>query len=205
MKRHGLLVALALTALGLGFACGGATGNDPGGGGGAGVDAGDNEGSALADGAVGDDGSGAPDPNDPLNAAPKCTSNRTWTNGNRGSGSMHPGVACIACHSTNARAPQFTIAGTVYPSGHEPPDCNGAAGAGVVVVVTDKNGAVQNLTPNGVGNFYSRTAVAMPYTAKVTFQGKERAMKASQSNGDCNSCHTETGANGAPGRITLPF
>jgi len=29
-------------------------------------------------------------------------------------------------------------------------------------------------------------------------------MTAPQTSGDCNGCHTQTGANGAPGRITLP-
>ena len=44
----------------------------------------------------------------------------------------------------------------------------------------------------------------MPFTAKVTYQGRERAMTAPQTSGDCNGCHTQAGANGAPGRITLP-
>ena len=44
----------------------------------------------------------------------------------------------------------------------------------------------------------------MPFTAKVTHQGRERAMTTTQTSGDCNGCHTQAGANGAPGRITLP-
>jgi hypothetical protein len=44
----------------------------------------------------------------------------------------------------------------------------------------------------------------LPFTAKVTFQGREIVMTTPQTDGDCNSCHTETGANGAPGRIKLP-
>jgi mono/diheme cytochrome c family protein len=44
----------------------------------------------------------------------------------------------------------------------------------------------------------------MPFTAKVTYKGRERAMAAVQTSGDCSSCHTQTGTNGAPGRITLP-
>jgi hypothetical protein len=38
----------------------------------------------------------------------------------------------------------------------------------------------------------------------VQFKGKTRAMVAPQTNGDCNSCHTENGANKAPGRVLLP-
>jgi len=47
-------------------------------------------------------------------------------------------------------------------------------------------------------------AVAMPYTAKVKYNGLERVMVASQTTGDCNSCHTQAGTKGAPGRILLP-
>ncbi|HJX65368.1 MAG TPA: hypothetical protein VJ860_15605 [Polyangia bacterium] len=44
-----------------------------------------------------------------------------------------------------------------------------------------------------------------PYTAKVVNgSGIERVMVSTASSGDCNGCHTQTGANGAPGRITLP-
>jgi hypothetical protein len=34
--------------------------------------------------------------------------------------------------------------------------------------------------------------------------GRERIMSAGQTNGDCNSCHTQNGAMSAPGRIMLP-
>jgi hypothetical protein len=44
----------------------------------------------------------------------------------------------------------------------------------------------------------------MPYTVEVRYQGRVRAMTTPQSTGDCNSCHTEQGAKGAPGRIMLP-
>lgn len=46
--------------------------------------------------------------------------------------------------------------------------------------------------------------IQVPFRAKVVAGGKERAMGREQSTGDCNSCHTEQGANGAPGRIMLP-
>ncbi|MGD0679831.1 MAG: hypothetical protein ABSC94_30975 [Polyangiaceae bacterium] len=41
-------------------------------------------------------------------------------------------------------------------------------------------------------------------TATITYNGKTAAMTTPQMTGDCNSCHTEQGANGAPGRIVLP-
>jgi len=136
-----------------------------------------------------------------------CTSNAFWTNGDRGSSSMHPGNACITCHASNSKAPKQTIAGTVYPTLHEPNDCNGAKGTGssITVVVTDATG--KQLSPivvNSVGNFYSTTAIAAPFHVKVVSNGKESAMMDAPPNGDCNSCHTQQGANNAPGRIVIP-
>jgi hypothetical protein len=63
---------------------------------------------------------------------------------------------------------------------------------------------VITLYPNGVGNFYTSITITPPFHAKVIQNGKERAMGVSQTNESCNSCHTQSGANGAPGRITLP-
>ena len=145
-----------------------------------------------------------PDPN-----ASVCTSGVMWTRGDRGSTFMHPGVACINCHldngasSATSQPPLFGFAGTLYPTTHEPDDCNGVAGA--KVTVTDANGKVTTVTVNSSGNFFSTVKLAFPFTAKVvTTAGKERAMMASQMSGDCNSCHTETGTMTAPGRIQLP-
>jgi hypothetical protein len=137
---------------------------------------------------------------------PICTSGKTWTGGDRGSGDMNPGVACIGCHaSTLGEAPTFSIAGTIYPTVNEPDLCYGAPQtAGAQVVITGADGRTLTLSPNGAGNFYSETAVKTPYSAKVVTAAGERAMTATQTSGDCNSCHTQTGANNAPGRIMLP-
>ena len=144
----------------------------------------------------------------PYNTPEVCTSGKTWTSGNRGSSSMNPGQACITCHSTNKDAPKFQIAGTVYPTAHEPNNCLGtSASSGVTVVITDAGGTVITLTPNSSGNFYylpRTTTLKMPYHAQVKSGTTIRAMSAAQMNGDCNSCHTDAGANGAPGRIMAP-
>jgi hypothetical protein len=126
-----------------------------------------------------------------------CTSNKMWTNGN--GVSMRPGNDCTGCHS-------FTIAGTVYPTLHEPNNCNGTAANGIKVVVTGADGKITTLTPDGTsGNFYSSTAIKTPFSAKVTNSaGGSMAMATMQTKGNCNSCHTQTGANSAPGRITAP-
>lgn len=145
---------------------------------------------------------------DPLNAAPICTSTRTWTGGNRGTALMRPGEACLACHTRYpGDAPRLAFGGTVYPTGHEPDGCLGSAAAGAVVKVTDASKRVFTMTVNANGNFSYEpgTTPTMPYTAVVVAtNGKTRAMASSQTNGDCNVCHTQSGASGAPGRITLP-
>ena len=133
-----------------------------------------------------------------------CTSGTYWTGGDRESSSMHPGAACVSCHSQQGEGPRG-IAGTVFPTAHEPDDCNGASGSsGVVVEITDANGTVTTLRVNGAGNFYSKRSVALPYTARVVSGTKTRVMKTPQTNMDCNSCHTEGGTSGAPGRIIAP-
>ena len=133
---------------------------------------------------------------DPFAVAPTCTSGTHWTGGTNGSTSMEPGMACINCHkSTGGEAPQFTIAGTLYPTAHEPDLCNGANGntAGAAVIITDANGKTVSLTPNSAGNFSYTGAVATPFRAKVTYMGRERDMASAQASGDCNACHTQNG------------
>lgn len=137
-----------------------------------------------------------------FNTPTVCTSATQWTRGDRGSFSMHPGVACIACHDAN-RGPSFSIGGTVYPSAHEPDDCNGIKGP-AQVVITDAMGKVTTLAVNAAGTFYSAADIALPFRAKVVAGGKERVMVTPQKDGDCNSCHTEKGSNAAPGRIVSP-
>ncbi len=133
-----------------------------------------------------------------------CTSG-VYRTSNEGSQSMRPGNPCITCHAqSGGEAPSFSIAGTVYPTAHEPNDCVGV-GSGVQVVIMDQNGNTQlTLTTNSAGNFQSEASISKPYRAKVVYNGKERAMSATQTDGNCNSCHTESGANGAPGRIMEP-
>jgi mono/diheme cytochrome c family protein len=136
--------------------------------------------------------------------APICTSGKTWTGGNHESPLMNPGMACIACHTAD-EGPRLSLAGTVYPTIHEPDRCDGAgAASGAQVIITGADGQTLTLAPNAAGNFYAEASVARPYRAKVVTAAGERAMTAEQTSGDCNGCHTEAGANGAPGRITLP-
>ena len=136
--------------------------------------------------------------------APICTSNVTWIGGNEESPEMNPGMACIQCHASD-EGPRFSIAGTLYPTAHEPDLCNGADGEnGARVVIAGTDGRMLTLEPNRAGNFFAEEQVALPYRAKVVYMGRELVMTDGQTSGDCNGCHTQTGANNAPGRIRLP-
>lgn len=119
---------------------------------------------------------------------------------------MRPGEACINCHSQSSEAPLFVIAGTVYSTGDQPNDCNGTNGNGAaVVVITDANGVEHRISVNQAGNFsLAGASIPTPFHVRVDLGTATRAMASAQSNGDCNSCHTPTGLNGAPGRILLP-
>ena len=152
-------------------------------------------------------GAGGTSGTDPFSVASVCTSGKTWSGGGEGSASMDPGRACISCHaSTGGEAPTFAIAGTLYPTGHEPDLCDGTNGSttDAKIVITDAQGKVITLAPNAAGNFTYRGGVAMPFQAAVTYMGRERRMASPPPSGDCNSCHTANGAMNAPGRIVLP-
>jgi hypothetical protein len=94
----------------------------------------------------------------------------------------------------------------LFPTGHEPDDCVGAAAFGAEVWVTDATGFIFAAKANRAGNFSleTRRPFEPPFTAKVVFGGRERLMLTPQTSGDCNACHTAPGAQGAPGRVALP-
>jgi hypothetical protein len=166
-------------------------------------------------GSCGDD-AGAPDPT--FQGSPNCTGGTVVSKSCDGSADMDPGMPCLSCHANPSpfgcgdTGPGFLIGGTVFPNGRALDLCESStpfpsAPNAPVVVITDANKAVHSYSVSPNGNFSSRhdaVPIAMPYTAKVTYMGKERAMLTPQSTGDCNSCHTATGTNNAPGRIAIP-
>lgn len=139
-----------------------------------------------------------------------CTSGKTHTG--EENANMRPGEACNNCHRQK-RKRIFTIAGTVYPTGHEPNDCVGVTDSSVKVVVTDGTGK-ETTIPVGTrnnGNFTLEGATfAKPVHVRVeSADGSKKRAMATELNlaggdGDCNGCHTEGGANKAPGRIAAP-
>ena len=144
------------------------------------------------------DGGGGPDPF----AGPHVCTSGSYYKGGEGS-TMQPGNPCISCHATSGEAPRYSIAGTVYPTGHEPSGCQATGESGAQVAITDSSNQVRLYSVNSVGNFSGRDAIAFPYRAEVRYAGKVRAMATAQNDGDCNVCHAENGTNGAPGRILL--
>jgi hypothetical protein len=153
---------------------------------------------------------GPPDP--AFQGGPTCASG-TFYAGGMGP-SMNPGAACIDCHTSEGEAPFPTFAGTVFAEGHSEDLCLPAATeaaalsqAQVVIVGSDASTITLSLAGTlglANGNFITTHTLPLPYTAKVDYQGKERAMTTPQTSGDCNACHTVAGTNGAPGRIVLP-
>ena len=138
-----------------------------------------------------------------------CASGSTWIYGNSESPDMNPGLACLACHQSQAPGKAYPYSGTVFPGRHEKDRCNSRAPSGAKVEIIDVNGnVVITMYPSATsGNFHSArypAAVALPYTARVTVSGRTATMTTPQTSGDCNSCHTEQGTGGALGRIVWP-
>ena len=155
----------------------------------------------------------APSPDTTFQGGPSCDGGQLDDGGF--GWRMDPGGACNACHAdAGGGAPVFPFAGTIFTEGHAEDACvptatEVAALSQAKVVITGADGS--SITPSLVfddafanGNFLTFQSVKLPYTAKVVYAGKERAMSTPQTNGDCNACHTVTGASGAPGRIALP-
>jgi hypothetical protein len=116
---------------------------------------------------------------------------------------MAPGTACAGCHLAIGKP--LYIAGTVYPTYHEPDLCLGVTG--VEVEIVDKSGASHLLAVDSSGNFLDQGAAAtypQPWKAAVLRGSARRDMISTVTSGDCNSCHTAAGANAAPGRVIPP-
>jgi mono/diheme cytochrome c family protein len=142
----------------------------------------------------------------PYDTPLKCTSGATWPPGN-GSELMEPGGACISCHLTSEEAPTYTIAGTVYPSAHEPDECNGVAtssSGALSVLITEATGTSHILPVNSVGNFFYEGTIATPFDAQVQAGNAVRVMVHTQTSGDCNGCHTVNGSSNTPGATSAP-
>ncbi|MFB1481898.1 hypothetical protein U8525_16355 [Corallococcus sp. RDP092CA] len=148
----------------------------------------------------------------PAGPAPTtCASGSFWSEASGTGASMAPGLACRSCHLVEAPHVAYFFMGTVFPTLHEADGCEARLRepSSVKVEILDMEDQVRlTLVPNSAGNFTSTTlqpSFPMPYRARLVGpEGTSRRMSTPQSNGDCNTCHTEQGAQHAPGRIQLP-
>ena len=137
-----------------------------------------------------------------------CASGKIWTFEDKDSPLMNPGRSCIGCHVENndpGQAPFYTAAGTVMHVLDEPDDCAGVPE--MTIILTDAAGTEWPMPGNSVGSFWlpPDTAVVMPYTARIVDPaGNMRVKQTPVDNGDCASCHTAEGLNGAAGRLLPP-
>jgi hypothetical protein len=134
---------------------------------------------------------------------------------------MRPGDDCIACHRNPPEGdpPIRDIMGTVFQELHDATNCRGlgASNYQVLIDIMNADGLVQfTLTANGGGNFFSSASQRKPspYRAQVRLVDLDgnvvatRAMATPQTEGSCNSCHTETASGPAdenipPGRVSI--
>jgi hypothetical protein len=131
-------------------------------------------------------------------ASTVCTSGTFWADQSPASALMNPGEACIACHSKTG-GPPYVLAGTVYPTLHEPDDCNGATNVSVLII--DATGTTHTIPVNAAGNFTRVTTLPMPYRAMIVRGSSVSQMNTPQTDGDCNGCHS---GSSALGRVLAP-
>jgi hypothetical protein len=158
-----------------------------------------------------DDDDGGPPPDDGQDAGPDadpppvsvCTSGVMTSTDDPASDQMNPGMSCLECHATS-NGPPFAIAGTVFPTLHEPDSCKGVM-TGATVLIIDHAAKIHSLPVNASGNFLFDDDLTLPYYAMIVDpNGNVRAMNTPQNDGNCNGCHTEWGKKGATGRVRMP-
>jgi hypothetical protein len=136
-----------------------------------------------------------------------CASNNLYNMGAEPPGElMNPGLSCPTCHlSSGLFYVGFSHAGTVMPGLHEKDRCKSPApDGGIVELLEADGGAIFTFRPNASGNFFTLDAGHSPFIARISANGATRSSVSLHTSGDCNSCHTEQGANGASGRLTWP-
>jgi hypothetical protein len=156
--------------------------------------------SSAVDGGTPPQGDSGPTFN-PYDTPDKCSSGQT--NQESQGMDMQPGRACGACHGP------AVMAGTIYPTAHEPNNCVGVNGTSSNAQIFIIGADAKSYGPFGIGvtgNFkFDKGTIPMPYTVRLVLGTKERVMVTKTSNGDCNLCHTLRGSQGAPGRMMLPL
>jgi hypothetical protein len=155
-------------------------------------------------------------------AGTSCSTNQWWQHAGdeEESFSMHPGRACIDCHtnSGDSDAPRFAFAGTVMGDLRDEDDCRGVPGV-TVDLLDASDRVVGSALTNAAGNFglcgpdgpgdnaiaCASVPLTSPWRVRLSYEGRTREMLGHQDAvGDCMGCHTAAGRNGAPGRVVAP-
>jgi hypothetical protein len=145
-----------------------------------------------------------------LSVSGTCSTNQYWQFGNLKSERMHPGRSCLQCHVAEGEGPRSGILGTVQQAVNDSDDCRGVSGTHIEILDATSGAVVSSATTNTVGNFIIEGGgrceglVCSPYRVRLTLDGRVREMQSTTTMGDCMSCHTSHGENGAPGRIVAP-
>jgi hypothetical protein len=145
---------------------------------------------------------------DPLpGATGSCSTNQWWQRGDRESVRMHPGRACIECHVAEGEGPDLVYGGTVHQAMDDMDDCRGVGGVLIDIIDDDTGLVVASTITNDAGNFLFQAddfVFTQPYRVSMFLDGRTRDMLTPQTDGDCMTCHTADGLEGAPGRIVAP-
>ncbi|EDP73725.1 probable S-layer related protein (Precursor) [Hydrogenivirga sp. 128-5-R1-1] len=144
--------------------------------------------------------------------------NENGENGEHTVGIHYQGVSCAQCHDASkigqnyngeALEHAFKIGGTIFNDLQAPDKNTNKAAAYYWVKLSLENGNVfKSMVGRGTGNFWSNANIPDGVKFKVEVLDKDGNV-VNSTNGythdntrlDCNSCHTSSGANGAPGRI----
>jgi hypothetical protein len=139
-----------------------------------------------------------------------CSTRQYWQYGNLESERMHPGRACLQCHRAEGEGPQAGFLGTVQQAVDDSDDCRGVGDTLVEILDAQSGVVLRSATTNSAGNFviedatHCSGATCSPFRVRLTLDGRVREMTTTATSGDCLSCHTAAGAQGAPGRIVAP-
>lgn len=139
-----------------------------------------------------------------------CSTDQYWQFGDAESSRMHPGRACLACHQAEGEGPRRGFLGTVVQAVDDSNDCRGVGDVRVDILDDGDGSVLATTTTNNAGNFIIESSTLCtqtscpPYRVRLTLDGRTRDMLTPQTSGDCNTCHSAAGTDGAPGRIVAP-
>ena len=118
--------------------------------------------------------------------------------------SHNQGVNCLNCHN-GSNEDNFTLAGTIYTSVNATTANSSTVATNYTARVTLADGTQLIMgVARGNGNIYYDGAVGQTFTVEILDINGDVVNSSSThalTSTSCNTCHTSSGTNGAPGRI----